>query len=336
MGKSRKRVPQSDLEGMIATVRARIASGKPAAEDSMLLEMMEEELAESTGQSSPRASVARSRTGRRTKEEMEALHAALVEIVQSDPPMTVRQVFYQAESKGLVEKTDDGYRRVQESLKQLRISGEIGWDDISDNSRSVLHNWGHASTQDAIRNLAETYTRDFWQNSDERPVIYIEKDALAGVLQPTCDKWQVPLAVARGEASLSFKHEVADSWLQGDSVIYMFTDLDGAGEDMERVLKETFEEHFECYAEIKRVALTPTQVKQHKLPTRPAKGGSGIRAGKRSWAVELDALPKHVLTDLVEQCIRPHVDDDEWEEHERQEQADRKYLQRFVSRRRKP
>ena len=42
---------------------------------------------------------------RRTRGEIEALDAALVEIVEQFSPVTVRQVFYQAVNRGLVPKS---------------------------------------------------------------------------------------------------------------------------------------------------------------------------------------------------------------------------------------
>jgi hypothetical protein len=62
---------------------------------------------------------------RRTKAQMEAFYSALLEIVAPQRPMTIRQAFYQAEVKGLVEKEESGYDKVQRALMKLRKDGSM-------------------------------------------------------------------------------------------------------------------------------------------------------------------------------------------------------------------
>jgi len=50
---------------------------------------------------------------------------ALAEIVEEIQPCTVRQVFYQATVRGLIEKSEAGYGKVQIALVALRRSGVI-------------------------------------------------------------------------------------------------------------------------------------------------------------------------------------------------------------------
>lgn len=83
--------------------------------------------------------------GRRTKAEMEALREALYEIVAENEPVTVRGVFYLAETAGLVPKDDTtGYRPVQRELLKMRREGLIPWGSITDGSRSRFghHRYG--------------------------------------------------------------------------------------------------------------------------------------------------------------------------------------------------
>jgi hypothetical protein len=55
---------------------------------------------------------------RATKTQMQERRAALIEIVAAMRPMTVRQVFYQATVKGIVEKTEAGYDKIQTTLAE--------------------------------------------------------------------------------------------------------------------------------------------------------------------------------------------------------------------------
>ena len=72
---------------------------------------------------------------RATKAEVELRRASLIEIVNAMRPMTVRQVFYQATVRGLVEKTEAGYAKVQTDLAQMRRAGELPYDWLTDNTR---------------------------------------------------------------------------------------------------------------------------------------------------------------------------------------------------------
>jgi hypothetical protein len=53
---------------------------------------------------------------RATKAEVEERREALLEILDDGRPMTVRQVFYQATVRDLVEKAESGYAKVQTDL----------------------------------------------------------------------------------------------------------------------------------------------------------------------------------------------------------------------------
>jgi hypothetical protein len=72
---------------------------------------------------------------RRTQAQMDAFHDALLVIVNEQPPMTIRQAYYQAEVRGLVEKEETGYRKVQQGITKLRETGRLPYALIVDNTR---------------------------------------------------------------------------------------------------------------------------------------------------------------------------------------------------------
>src|SRR5262245_29982987 len=72
---------------------------------------------------------------RSTKVEVEARRKALLNIIDSGKPMTVRQVFYQATVHGLVEKAESGYAKVQNDLTLMRRVGDLPYDWLADNTR---------------------------------------------------------------------------------------------------------------------------------------------------------------------------------------------------------
>jgi hypothetical protein len=65
------------------------------------------------------------RRRRSTKAEVEARRDALFEIIRDGRPMTVRQVFHQVCVRGLVEKAETGYSKVQTDLTVMRRAGNL-------------------------------------------------------------------------------------------------------------------------------------------------------------------------------------------------------------------
>ena len=91
---------------------------------------------------------------RATKGEMEARAEALIDIVDESKPCTVRQVFYQATVRGIVEKTEAGYDKVQRQLVDLRRDGRIPFSSIADNTRWQRKPLTFDSPTDALERTA--------------------------------------------------------------------------------------------------------------------------------------------------------------------------------------
>ena len=72
---------------------------------------------------------------RATKAEVVARRNALREIVSAMQPMTVRQVFYQATVQALVDKSEVGYRKVQNDLVLMRRTSLMPYEWLTDNTR---------------------------------------------------------------------------------------------------------------------------------------------------------------------------------------------------------
>ena len=142
---------------------------------------------------------------------MEARREALLDIIAVGRPMTVRQVFYQATVRGLVEKAESGYGKVQADLTVMRRARELPYDWLADNTRWQRKPRTFDSVEDALRNTAAFYRKALWNDADSYVEIWLEKDALAGVVYPVTSMYDVPLMVARGYASLSFLYSAAEA-----------------------------------------------------------------------------------------------------------------------------
>ena len=257
---------------------------------------------------------------RRTKAELEELDQALVGIVADIEPATVRQVFYQAVVHGLVPKDETrGYKLVQRRLVLLRERGAVPYGWITDNVRIVRGHNRYEGPEDYARVAAEFYRRDYWAESPERVEVWLEKDALAGVLVPAVvEECGLDLHVTRGYASVSYLQSAAD-FIRRDgrpTHVYLLTDFDPSGLGIaDTVAAELVHRSYPVEVNVQRLAVKREQIDEWGLPARPTKT-SDSRARRfvsehGTGSVELDAIPPATLRALVRDGIERHMDPEE-------------------------
>ena len=247
---------------------------------------------------------------RRTKAQMQKLRDALIDIVNEGAPMTVRQVFYQATVRGLIAKEEKQYKATGRQLVLMRRSGDLSFDKIADETRWMRRPTTYGSAEDALRMTAILYRRQVWADLDARVEVWLEKEALAGVLVDVTEKWDVPLMVTRGYPSLSFLHAAAEA-IEDDgkpTYIYYFGDRDPSGRDITRYVEKSLREFApNADIEFELVAVTDEQIRLWKLPTRPTKKTDTRARGFRGGSVEVDAIHPERLRELCEECIAQHI-----------------------------
>jgi hypothetical protein len=247
--------------------------------------------------------------------------------------MTVRQVFYQATVHGFVEKAESGYVKVQTDLTVMRRAGELPYSWLADNTRWQRKPRTYNGVQDALKATAAFYRKDLWTNADSYVEIWLEKDALSGVIYPVTSLYDVPLMVARGYASLSFLYNAAEAIneLEVPTFIYHLGDFDpsgvNAGEKIEEELKEmapnadiTFE----------RIAVTEEQIDEWDLPTRPTKKSDTRSKAFGDISVELDAIEPNRLRAIVQEAIEYHLPAKQFEVLKAVEESEREIISRLV------
>lgn len=260
---------------------------------------------------------------------------ALLDIVIEMKPMTVRQVFYQATVRGLVDKTEGGYAKVQTDLAIMRRTSMLPYHWLADNTRWQRKPQTFDSIEQALLDTAKFYRKSLWSDAESYVEVWLEKDALSGVVMPITSLYDVPLMVARGYASLSFLHSAAEyiASLDVPTFIYHLGDFDpsgvNAGEKIEQTLKEMApdaEIHFQ------RLAVTPAQISAWALPSRPTKATDSRAKNFGAVSVELDAIPPAQLRGLVEQAINRHLPQDQLQVLQEAERSERDLLSGLVDR----
>ncbi len=273
---------------------------------------------------------------RRTRADIERIKDVVVDLLRREHPMTIRQLYYRLVSLGTIAKTEAEYKStVVRLLGEMRREGDIPFHWIADNTRWMRKPRTHSGLNEALRQTAATYRRSVWDDQDAYVEIWLEKDALAGVLWDVTAPWDVPLMVTRGFASLSFLHSAAEA-IQVQykpTFVYYFGDHDPSG----LAITEKVEQDIRGFAPdvdltVERIAVTPEQIEAINLPTRPTKTSDSRSKSFIGGSVEVDAIPPATLRQLVEASITQHIDSDTHERLLATEQAERETLQSIAER----
>lgn len=218
-------------------------------------------------------------------------------------------------------------------------AGLIDWDAIVDRTRFVRHPSQWDSPAEIVEACSKQYDIDWWKHQPTRVEVWVEKDALVGVIEAACEPWRCPYSSTRGYISDSeiwksaqrLKRQI-DATGQ-DIVILHLGDHDPSGLDMSRDIQDRvsmFSGMENGEIEVRRIALTMAQVREVDPPPNPAKMTDSRyqkyadEHGDESW--ELDALDPTYLATLISQHIEELLDFEAWGESEKKRDAGREKL----------
>ncbi len=256
--------------------------------------------------------------------------------------LTLRQLYYQFVARGLIPNAMNEYKRLGTVVNDGRMAGMLDWDNIEDRTRGIerLSTW--SSPRGVLASAAAGYRKDLWVGQEVRPEVWIEKEALAGVIEPTCNENRVDYLACRGYLSQS------EAWRAGmrivkrwqnygqKTLILHLGDHDPSGIDMTRDNRDRLDlfcshhvgEHDFEYRifDLKRIALNMDQVESYSPPPNPAKLTDSrasdyvMKFGDESW--ELDALDPSQIAGLIQNEIDDVKESEEWGAREEQENLD--------------
>lgn len=266
----------------------------------------------------------------KTKAIIEAAHTILGE----GQPMTLRQVYYQLVSRQVIENARASYMALSNALVRARQDGLIPWDWIEDRTRRPRRVAAWQNLRQYLGAVSYSYRRDVWNEQPRLIEVWLEKDALSGVVGAELEPYGVTLNVGRGYDGWASIRNAAERYGSGEMTwVLYFGDLDPSGEDMVRSLRERLA-FFGCRPEITKIALTIEDVERYDLPPDPTKKTDTRRAahvkryGDRSW--ELDALPANVLRERIHQEIDWRIDQHALEETRRLQAEEQQQLSRLL------
>lgn len=256
------------------------------------------------------------------------MNSIVSEYMEQGYVLTVRQLYYQLVARDKIPNTLQSYKRIASIINDARLAGLMDWDAIEDRTREFSRRSRWTSGRSILEAVAAQFHMDMWAGQPCRPFVIIEKEALVGVLEPTCNKFDTPILAARGYPSASVLREfvradVLPNMKRQEIVILHLGDHDPSGIDMTRDLQERIGLFgYGRDITLKRIALSIDQVEEHEAPPNPAKATDSrfadyrAKYGDESW--ELDALPPNYLAELVEGELEKLIVQDEWEERQQE------------------
>lgn len=233
------------------------------------------------------------------------------EYAASGYDLTLRQLYYQFVARDLIPNNQRSYKNLGSVINRARMSGMLDWSYIVDRTRNLekLPYWEDAG--DILRASAQSFKVDRWEHQDYRVEVWIEKDALTGVIEGICGEMDVPYFSCRGYTSQSElwraarrQHGYAQEGKSG--IVIHLGDHDPSGIDMTRDITDRLR-IFGARTDVRRIALNWDQIEHYQPPPNPTKltdsrsAGYVEAFGYDSW--ELDALEPAELVRLIKSEI---------------------------------
>lgn len=274
--------------------------------------------------------------------------------IQAGYVITLRSLYYQLVARNIVPNTEQSYKTVGDVVSDGRLAGLLDWDVITDRGRQFIDRPHWDSEEGFLRSVLPQYFTHMWDNQETVVFVVVEKDALAGVIEQTCHKYDVPLLAAKGYPSTSALREFAKERLipvfdrgQKAALIHM-GDHDPSGLDMTNDLEERLkmfikgeDQYHPDYGDeygfdftVDRIALNMDQIKRFRPPPNPAKQTDARfkeyekRFGSTSW--ELDSMTPQYLNSHLAEAIESWMDHDAWAKKQAEIAASRKRLMALI------
>lgn len=254
--------------------------------------------------------------------------------------LTLRQLYYQFVSRDLFPahwadkvtgstNNERSYKKLGSIINDARLAGLVDWNHITDRTRNMRQNSHWDDPEDIISQCSRSFQIDKWADQANYVEVWVEKDALVGVLEVACAPLDVPYFSCRGYTSQSEMWAAAQRLIQqikkGKRVsIIHLGDHDPSGIDMTRDIEDRIGLFVNTHTgkrswfNLERIALNMDQVRQYAPPPNPTKltdsraQGYLSEFGEECW--ELDALEPAVLTALINTTVESRRDNELWDQ----------------------
>lgn len=271
------------------------------------------------------------------KEKLDIINSIIEEYAAEGYKLTLRQLFYQLVSRDIIPNRVQEYAKLGTLLVKGRMAGVVDWEAIEDRIRVPFLPYWVLGVDDALNDTVNQYRLNRQDDQEVYIELWVEKDALSGVLKRITSHYHINLMVNRGYSSCTAMHDAYKRFARQEEAgkqvhILYLGDHDASGLDMIRDIEDRLGE-FGVNPIVKPIGLTMEQIEKYNPPPNPAKI-TDPRAkwyiqkyGNTSW--EVDALNPKVLHQLVKDNVESLIDMDIFRERILQEEKDKKKLEKM-------
>lgn len=136
-------------------------------------------------------------------EIIEVANRIIEEYQEDGYSLTLRQLYYQFVARDILPNSMQSYKRLGSIINDARLAGLVSWTAIEDRTRNLVSSPHWESPAEILRAAASQYKEDLWATQPYRPEVWIEKEALVGVVAGICEELRVPYFACRGYTSQS-------------------------------------------------------------------------------------------------------------------------------------
>jgi len=274
-----------------------------------------------------------------TKVKVVQANDIINEYLEAGLRLTLRQLYYQFVSRDMIPNNERSYKNLGNMISKARLAGLLDWDAIEDRGREpdIPSEW--SSIGRLVAGALYSYRLPRWEGQPYYAELWVEKEALAGVLEPMASKYHVTLMVNKGYSSQSAMYESANRIsIRGedaeDIFIYYLGDHDPSGEDMVRDIRDRLNmfTRDSLPLHVEKIAITTEQVEEHSPPPNPTKLSDSRaqayieRHGHECW--EVDALEPALLQRIISEKFDNIIDFDMMDEIKEREEHDKEELRK--------
>jgi hypothetical protein len=229
-------------------------------------------------------------------------------------PLTIRQIFYRLVGAHRYEKTEQAYERLIEHLNRARRARLISFDAIRDDT-SVVSEPDHWSSEAqfwaTVRQMAKDFTLDRSDGQPTRLVVMCEAAGMVPQLERVAHPFGITVTSGGGFDSLTDKHKFAAALAEHDcpTEVLDIGDHDASGVHKHLAILEdveAFTRDLGGSVTFTRLAVTPEQIRQYRLPTAPPKASDNRAFSGQTCQAE--ALAPDVLANILRTTIEQRLD----------------------------
>jgi hypothetical protein len=269
-------------------------------------------------------------------------------------PLTIRQIFYRLVGLGYP-KTEKFYKnKVIDVCNRGRRSGRFPFYAIRDDgvSRQGGESFTWESPEDYYRTheeISNFYERSWHAEQPAYVAVLCEASGMVPMVESAVEDYRIEVASSSGFDSLTVKHDLYRTAVYREqefgqrTILLHMGDHDPSGVSVYESMAADFsafcaDDGREDIIEMKRVALTPSQITELGIATTPdeikpsdSRSESFLARGLDP-AAQLEAIPPDTIGAIVRQAVEENLDADALARSRAQEQEERHEVQETLDR----